>query len=115
MYQVSQITTNARQQQTLILYDGSQLNIEMYFSLLQQGWFFTSLTWNTFTLEGLRITNSPNMLYQWKNILTFGLACFSTDDREPSLIQDFSSGNSILYILNATEVLYYSELLSGQV
>ena len=66
----------------------------------------------TFTLNGLRITNSPNMLNQWKNILPFGLACFSTANREPSLQQDFASGNSVLYVLTQAEVTQYSEFLA---
>lgn len=80
---------------------------------MQLGWFFDFMTWNNFTNQGMRVCNSPNILRQWKNLLTFGMACVSTGDREPSLQQDFFSGNSTLYILNAGEVQVYEAILSG--
>lgn len=53
------------------------------------------------------------MLRQWKNKIPFGLACYSVQNREPSQQQDFSSGTSKLYILNAIEVQQYEQLLAG--
>lgn len=102
------------QQLSLILYNGNILTLTIYFIPLQQGWFITNLTYNAtnFVLKGLRITVNPNMLYQFKNQIPFGLGCFTTLLREPSLQQDFSSGNFNLYILTQTEVSQYSQLLS---
>lgn len=113
MLKVNQILSQPRQTQTLTLPDGSSVVLEIYFRPMQYGWFLNNLTYNTFLLQSLRITNSPNMLHQWRNLIPFGLACFSVDNREPSLIQDFSSGNSTLYILTAAEVEQYTEFLSG--
>ena len=104
MFLVQQITDDAFQQQVIILSDGSSLTLQIYFRPLQQGWFITSLTYGTFTLQGMRITNNTNMLHPWRNLLPFGLACYSTASREPSQSQDFSSGASNLYILTAAEV-----------
>lgn len=115
MFIIQQITTDSDQKQTLILSDGTQILIELYFSPMQYGWFITSLTYGDFVLQGLRITNSPNMLQQFKNQIPFGLACFSTNNREPSQQDDFASGNSELYILSAAEVQAWTETLSGQV
>lgn len=80
---------------------------------MQYGWFITELLYPDFTLRGLRITNSPNMLYQWRNLIPFGLACFSAGNREPSLQDDFVSGASKLYILSEEEVAEYTEYLKG--
>lgn len=106
MYLVQQITDDSYQTQQLILPDGTDLQLTIRFVPMQYGWFITELSYPTtgFVLNGLRITNYPNMLQQWKNILPFGLGCFSTDDREPSQQQDFSSGASKLYILTSDEV-----------
>lgn len=91
---------------------GDSVSITMYFRSLQKGWFLNELVYNTtFTIQGVRIVNSPNLLHQWRNFIPFGLACFSTAEREPSLIQDFSSGASKLYILTADEVAEYAEYL----
>ncbi len=113
MYAVNQITNDPFQQQTLVLPDGTSLQLQIYFMPLQYGWFITSLTYGTFTLNGLRITNSPNMLHQFRNQLPFGLACFSTNNREPSQQTDFSSGASQLYILTAAEVAAYTAYLTS--
>lgn len=115
MYVIQQITNDAFQKQTLILPDGSPLDMTIYFAPMQYSWTITELIYASanFTLNGLRITNSPNMLYQFKNQIPFGLACFSTANREPQLQEDFASGNSILYILSQAECQAYAELLSG--
>lgn len=115
MYIVQGITDDTLQTQSLNLYDGSILSYTIYFVPMQYSWVFTSLTWNSWTLTGLKVCNNPNMLRPWKNILTFGLACFSTNNREPQLATDFSSGKSTLYILSANEVQQYEDYLSGQV
>jgi len=115
MLQIQNWTTDVDQTQAITLPDGSLLTIEIYFREQQQGWFISSLTWSTtgFTISGLRITNNVNILLQWKNLIPFGLACFTTDGYEPSLQQDFSSGASTLYILTAAEVTQLNLLLVG--
>lgn len=114
MFVIQNVTSNAKQKRILLLQDGSPIHVEMEFKPMQFGWFFNSLTYgDNFVLNGLRICNSPNMLYQWKNLIPFGLACFSTANREPSQQQDFSSGSSILYLLSETEVLQYADFLSN--
>lgn len=113
MFQIQNLNQNALQKMNLLLPDGSAISLTIYFSLTQQGWFIKSLSYGSFILNGFRISNSPNMLYQWQNILPFGLACFSVEEREPALIQDFLSGNSKLYVLTQAECQQYQEFLSG--
>ncbi len=85
----------------------------MYFRPMQQGWFINEIAWNNFVCRGIRITNSPNILHQFKNQIPFGLACYSVANREPSLQEDFSSGASKLYILTEDEVAAYAEYLTN--
>jgi hypothetical protein len=113
MYIIQQITDDALQQQTLILPDGSQLALTIYFVPMQYSWVITNLTYGSFVLNGLKITNSPNMLNQFRNQIPFGLACYSASNREPSQQQDFSSGASNLYILTQAECTQYAELLAN--
>jgi len=112
MNKINQITNNSRQRQTIPLDDGRTFEIALYYMPMQLGWFIEEIKFGDFTLSSLRITNSPNMLHQFKNKLPFGLACISLDDREPSQQQDFTSGNSVLYVLEEAEVKAYQEYLS---
>ena len=118
MYQISQVTSDATQSQVLILPDGSQCSITLSYILQQAAWVILSLAWTSvsgstsFTITNLQITTNPNMLHQWRNLLTFGLGCTCVGNREPSQQLDFSSGNAQLYILTAAEVAQYTQLLS---
>lgn len=59
----------------------------------------------SFEVKGVRISNSPNILECYKNKITFGLSCISQNNNvDPVFINDFSSGNSALYLLNSSEV-----------
>jgi len=113
MREILGITNYPKQKRAVVLEDGTQFEFEMDFSSLQFGWFIRNFTYGDFELNGLRITNQPNMLFQFKNQLPFGLACSSKEDREPSLIDDFSSGNSRLYVLSESEVQDYEDFLNG--
>ncbi len=113
MLLIQQVTNSSLQGQTLVLPDGSSLGLVTYFRPMQFGWFIQNLTYANFILNEVRITNSPNMLHQFKNQIPFGLACFSTQNREPTQQNDFLSGASVLYILTADEVATYAELLQN--
>lgn len=112
MYLVSNLSQDPQQTQTLSLYDGTTLSIQLYYNVSQIGWFMT-LSWGSFQLNNFRICNSPNLLNQYRNRLSFGIACLTTDPREPTQILDFSSGASQLYILDADEVQEYASILEG--
>lgn len=108
---IQQITDAPLQTQKFVLDDANSFLITIYFVPRQQGWFITNLTFNTFILNGIRISNSVNMLHQFHNIIPFGLACISTANREPSLQKDFSSGASRIYVLSKDETTQYAEYL----
>ena len=113
MNALSQVTSDPLQSQKLSLPDSSLVQITMYFVPNQNAWFFTNITYGNFVLNSLRICNSPNLLRQFKNIIPFGLACYSTTAREPSLQQDFSSGASTLYLMNEIDVAQYEQIIAG--
>jgi hypothetical protein len=113
MYPIQNITSDPSQERIIVLPDGTFFDFTMYYSDQQYGWFITNMTYGSFTLNGLRITNNPNMLRQFKNQIAFGLACFTDGNREPTQIQDFSSGAASLYMLDSSEVQQYEEFLIG--
>ncbi len=111
---IQQITSDTLQKQKLVLDDGTIVQITICFKPMQFGWFIQELVYGNVTIQGRRIFVSPNMLYQFRNQLPFGIGCFSLGNREPSQQEDFSSGNVQLYILTQAEVNQYAEFLSGQ-
>jgi hypothetical protein len=115
MNPLTQVTSDNLQKQSIILDDGTLFDLTLQFVPMQFGWFIQSLVYGEFTLQGFRVSTSPNMLRQYKNKLPFGLACFTKDNGEPTQQQDFSSGYATLYLLSAAEVALYEEILSGQV
>lgn len=110
---IQQITADPLQKQTIVIADGTSFDITMYFVPMQYSWFIQELVYGTFTLEGFRIFNSPNMLHQYRNRLPFGLGCYTVGGREPSQQQDFSSAASKIYVLTAAEVAEFESYLTS--
>lgn len=107
------VTSDPLQRQSVILPNGQALNLTVYYRPIQQGWFLNQVSYSSvLVLNTLRITNQVNMLRQWKNLVPFGIGCFSTGNREPTLVQDFSSGQSRLMLLDEAEVEFYEQLLT---
>lgn len=115
MNQISAITDSPNQKTTFVLGDGTTFSFTMYFVPMQYGWFVTNLAYQDFTLNGFRLVNNANLLFQWQNILPFGLACFSPSQREPTLQQDFATGASSLYVLSQAECIAYADYIKGGV
>ena len=117
MYKIESITNDAKQKQTIPHpTTGELIQFSMYFIEMQQGWFIKNLTYLNFVLNGVRISNNPDILYQWRNLIPFGLACFSPlTRREPTLQDDFVSGSATLYLLTEDEVDSYTEFITGQI
>ena len=116
MFLVTGISQYSYQKQRLILPNGDPILLTIQFKPLQFGWFITDLEYapTSFVLEGARIVVSPNMLYQYKNKIPFGLACFTTNNQEPTQQQDFVSGFAKLYILSEAEVAEFARRINGQ-
>lgn len=87
--------------------DGSTATITLAYRPQQKGWFF-DLTWNgtnpATTINGFRLSTFPNVLRQFRNVLSFGLACVTADDQEPMGQDDFSSAYARLYLLTPEDV-----------
>ena len=112
MQRINGITTYPNQNLTLKLLDGTVLQMNLIYRETQNGWFFGGLNWNNgqWIENGRRVVTHPNMLRQYKNLIPFGLACFTVNNREPTQQQDFVAPStsipsaSSLFLLTASEV-----------
>lgn len=132
---INGITDQASQSITVPLPDGTKLVMNLMYLDQNMGWYFLpsnntatdlsnyGLNWNNgqWKENGRRIVSHPNMLRQYRNIINFGLACgyatapiFASNMREPTNIQDFSSGAFALYTLTAAEVAAFESFLQAQ-
>lgn len=110
MNQVNGITAQPAQVVGLTVADGSRATLTLRFRPQQNGWFF-DLQWpgpggavahyNTF---GRRVVSSANMLRQARDLIPFGLACFTPDNADPAAQGDFADGSAVLVLLAAADV-----------
>lgn len=115
MQLMEQITTDPRQKQSFVLPDGTTFTLQLSYKPQQLGWFIEELSYKEFILSGYRICTSPNILYQFKNQIPFGIACLTSQNEEPTQQQDFASARSQLYLLDGTDIATLAEIYSGQV
>lgn len=109
MTTVTGISANPKQKFTLALDDGTQVSCSIEYRPQQQSW-FADVQWETWVLNGLRLVPSPNLLRQWRNVIPFGFALLTGNQREISSQQAFASGAAELILLNAADVARFEEL-----
>lgn len=100
---LNKISSDARQQFTLIGAAGEQISFFLYFMPSQNAW-CCDIAWNDFKVQGLQIVVGPNILRQWRNVITFGIACYSTDAYDPQYLNDFLTGRIRLYTLSSDDI-----------
>ena len=66
--------------------------------------FSIDVEWKDFILRGQRVFTSPNILYQYKEVIPFGIGVTTQELGEPFLINDFSTERCNMYILTPAEV-----------
>ena len=106
---INNITTDSRQQFTLITESGEEVSFLLYYVPTQQQWAF-NLSIGNLTINGATIGVAPNLLRNYRNLIDFGLMCISSDGYDPYYINDFvastpnSSPRIQLFLLNQTDV-----------
>ena len=63
-----------------------------------------SLVWGDFVLNNFKVSNGPNILRQFKNIIPFGIQITQTGGTDPILQQAWSGGYNQFYFLDAADV-----------
>lgn len=94
------------------LADGSIAQFEFIYRPAAQRWSL-NVTHPSLTIRGLNITQGPNILRQWRNVVSFGLAVISVTGLDPIQVGDFLNGNVLVYVMSAAEVqLVESQILA---
>lgn len=101
---ITSISDQPRQTMFLNLGDGTRATLSLTYSPMQLGW-FADVSWDDTTINGLRVTSSPNILRQWRKVFPFGLAVFTKNLVEPLNQSDFALEVANMYLLTPDEVL----------
>ena len=64
-------------------------------------------------MNGYKINHGPNILSSYSNVIPFGLMVLLTDDLDPCLINDFTSGRVSLYLMSSAEVAEMEALIEA--
>jgi hypothetical protein len=113
MIRITGLTQNASQKFTISDPNGGgDISIILNYRPRVQCWYI-DITFKTFTLNGYKVTRGPNILSKFRNVIPFGLAVTVTDNYEPFLINDLSSGRVSLFLLTAAEVSEVVSLIAG--
>lgn len=111
MIQITSIINTPDQTFQTSLADGSLIRFELIFRPRIPA-FFLNLTWKTFTINGLKLANSLNLLGQFRS-LPFGIMVLLPDGTEPYLIDDFTTGRAQFYVLEQADLDYIKTQVGG--
>jgi len=106
MVQIDNLTDAADQVTTLQMPDGSIGTLELNFRGSTSRWSynFTHPQFPNGADNGQMLCIHPNILRNFKNILSFGMSCVSVDGNDPVSIEAFASGQTSLFILDEVDV-----------
>lgn len=106
------LTDSAYQSVSFITNEGEKVTLTLRFIPSQQTWFL-DVESSSLTTRGLALATFKNILYQFKNKITWGLYVWSIDGFDPFKIDDFSSKRVCLAVLEDLENAVIEEFLNG--
>jgi hypothetical protein len=111
---IDNITDQASQLTRVILEDGTLLSLTLTYHPTIQRWVI-DVSHPDLTVSGINLTQNPNILREWRNLINFGLACIAQDGVDPFDVEDFANGRVQLLSLNQDDVTSIEEEVYGGV
>jgi hypothetical protein len=87
---------------------GQRIIMDLRYLPTQQLWLM-DIEYENFTVKGIAVLSSPNLLRNYRNIIPFGIACLSSGGLDPYFIDDFTAGNAAMYLLDSADVAAVEE------
>ena len=112
MTKIEGITDAPNQDMSVILEDGTRVEINLRYKPNQSGWFVDVIR-GEWAARGLRLVASPNMLRQWKNVIPFGLGVYTLNQREPMLLDSFTTTTKLLLLTEADVAAQETEIFAA--
>jgi hypothetical protein len=97
------LSSDAKQNFQVPITGFDPVDITIEYKPSQYGWFL-SLVWGDFSLNNERISISPNLLRQFKNLIPFGILVAGFQAEEPIFVESWLNNNQF-YILEQDELI----------
>lgn len=111
MTKITGLTQDASQKFTIADPNGTgYINFSFYYRPRLQCWFY-DIEYESFAMKGCKLVRGPNILCCHQYVIPFGLCVTVSDDYEPMLINDLSSGRVTLFLLTSAEVVEVQTLI----
>lgn len=107
---ITEVGQEPNQKLNLIGENNERIDFVLRYKPSQQAWYF-DISYESFSVNGIKVVNSPNLLRQYENIIPFGLGCSVTDGTDPYFIDDFTDGRATLALLNEADIQQIEEEL----
>lgn len=106
---ITSLTSQPRQRFTLKLDDNTIAIMELYYYASQKSWYF-DIEYGEYQNKGNKVVLTLNAIRHLRNKLPFGIAFVSNSMADAFMLDDFSSGNVLMLLLNKEEVQEVEEL-----
>jgi len=108
MNKLQNLTAETRQNKSYE-FDGKTINVILYYSEVNIGWYIT-IKEGKFELLNARLTCNKNFLNDFRRKLKWGLKVTSRDGIDPYNVTDFVTDRIELFFMNKDEVDYVTNI-----
>lgn len=110
MRYIDRITDTARQRLRLTGNEDQIVTMVLRYMPSQQAW-YADFIYEEFSVYGVQVVASPNLLRGYKNKIPFGITVTTETGIDPYKIDDFLSGRAKMFLMNETDVSQFEEAL----
>lgn len=112
MKQIENITDKASQVIHIDLTNGEPVDITLRYLPAIERWVI-DIAHEQVNVTNIILANHPNLLWQFANTGSFGIACISSDNVDPFQYDDFYSGRCQLFMLEETDLANALDYVEG--
>jgi len=113
MQRLTVLDSDAYQEVSYILEDGTKTTITLRFLPTQRRWLIDVKDENGFEVNGLYACCHPNILDKWHSEIDYGISITTDNGVDPYRQEDWESGYAFLAMLDSEEKKETTEYLNG--
>ena len=107
MLEITGIGQENIQQFSFLTPDNKNISLELEYNYACQCWMVTIMD-GVNTFKKMKVVSNINILYQWSNILDYGIGFSHEANIDPLRVDDFLLGNAHMYYLDSDDLATYA-------